>query len=130
MTAGIGSLLLHECVVGIVNAEHSAGQRLAVLLDLFQLNLVDFIPDFGFPDDFSFACYREGFYRHIQRIPLRRIGFLERIRAGNKQNIRQLTVFIRIRAVNGASLRIVHFNQRTGQRFLAGTSRLVIVTGV
>ena len=124
MTAGIGSLLLHERVAGIVNAEHSAGQRLAVLLDLFQLNLVDFIPDFGFPDDFSFACYREGFYRHIQRIPLRRIGFLERIRAGNKRNIRQLTVFIRIRAVNGTALRIVHFNQRTGQRFLAGNVML------
>ena len=120
MAAGIGSLLLHERVAGIVNAEHSAGQRLAVLLDLFQLNLVDFIPNFGFPDDFSFACHREGFYRHIQRIPLRRIGFLERIRSGNKRNVRQLTVFIRIRAVNGAALRIVHFNQRTGQRFLAG----------
>ena len=37
--------------------------------------------DFGFPDDFSFACYREGFYRHIQRYA----GFARKAALSNKE---------------------------------------------
>ena len=123
-TVRLGGSLLNLGILRVKQTEDRAGQRLAVVLCLFQLHPIQIIPDHGIAGDLAIRCDGEGLDRYIQRVAGRCIGFLEGVGAGHNGNIGNLALAVGVLTVNGIAIRVIHLDQRAGQLFRAGDIRL------
>ena len=123
-TVRLGGGLLNLGILGVEQTEDRAGQRLAVVLCLFQLHPIQIIPDHGIAGDLAVRSDGEGFDGDIQRIAGRRVGFLEGVGAGHNGNVGDFTLAVGVFAVDGIAIRVIHFDQRAGQLFRTGNVRL------
>ena len=117
-------------ILTVEQTEDRAGQRLAVILGLFQHDLVDFILDDRFTSHLAIGAHTEGLYGYVKRVPGRSIGFLEGIGTGNHRNLRNLAMSVRVFAVNGFPTLVIDLDQRTRQFLAAGDVGLCDRNGI
>ena len=120
----IGGSLLHLGAFAVKQAKHRARKRFAVLPDFLERHPVYLVPNHGVTVHLAIGGNGECLDGGVQRVPGRRIGFLECVGAGHDGNVGNLAVCIGVFAVNGVAVRIVHFDERTRQLLRAGNVRL------
>ena len=120
----IGSSLLHLGAFAIKQAKNRARKRFAVLPDFLERHPVYLVPNHGIAVHLSIGGNGECLDGGVQRVPGRRIGFLECVGAGHDGNVGNLAVCIGVFAVDDVALRVVDLDERAGQFFCAGDIRL------